>query len=150
MKIVLQKDFPNLGDAGDIKEVADGYARNFLIPQKIAIRASEGSTKTALHQKKLIELKKEKRTKSMQELSKSISNKEVEIIVNVGENDKLFGSVTAQDIASALKKTGIEIDKRKIELNDSIKALGTFPVKIKLADGIHSTISVKVSKETQS
>ena len=109
MKIVLQKDFPNLGDAGDIKEVADGYARNFLIPQKIAIRASEGSTKTALHQKKLIELKKEKRTKSMQELSKSISNKEVEIIVNVGENDKLFGSVTAQDIASALKKTGIEI-----------------------------------------
>ena len=113
MKIVLQKDFPNLGDAGDIKEVADGYARNFLIPQKIAIRASEGSTKTALHQKKLIELKKEKRTKSMQELSKSISNKEVEIIVNVGENDKLFGSVTAQDIASALKKTGIEIDKRK-------------------------------------
>ena len=76
MKVILQKDFPNLGDAGDIKDVSDGYARNFLIPQRIATRADESSTKIAIHQKKIIELKKEKRKKSMQDISTSVELKE--------------------------------------------------------------------------
>jgi large subunit ribosomal protein L9 len=147
MKVILQKDFPNLGDAGDIKEVSDGYARNFLIPQRIASRADEGSTKIAVHQKKMIELKKEKRKKSMQDVAVGLKDKEVEVLVKVGENDKLFGSVTPQDISLALKKIGMDIDKRKIELVETIKTLGTFPAKIKLADGIQSIVQVKVSKQ---
>lgn len=147
MKVILQKDFPNLGDAGDIKDVSDGYARNFLIPQRIATRADESSTKIAIHQKKMIELKKEKRKKSMQDISSSLKGKEVEVLVKVGENDKLFGSVTPQDISNALKKIGFEIDKRKIEITETIKALGNFQAKIKLADGIISVIQVKVTKQ---
>jgi large subunit ribosomal protein L9 len=147
MKVILQKDFPNLGDAGDIKDVSDGYARNFLIPQRIATRADESSTKIAIHQKKMIELKKEKRKKSMQDISGSLKGKEVEVLVKVGENDKLFGSVTPQDISNALKKIGFEIDKRKIEITETIKALGTFQAKIKLADGIISVVQVKVTKQ---
>jgi large subunit ribosomal protein L9 len=147
MKVILQKDFPNLGDAGDIKDVSDGYARNFLIPQRIATRADESSTKIAIHQKKMIELRKEKRKKSMQDISGSLKGKEVEVLVKVGENDKLFGSVTPQDISTALKKIGFEVDKRKIEITETIKALGTFQAKIKLADGIISVIQVKVTKQ---
>ncbi len=147
MKIILQKDFPNLGDAGDIKDVSDGYARNFLIPNRIAIRADEGSTKVALHQKKMINLKKDKRTKSMTEVANKLKGLEVEVSVKVGENDKLFGSVTPQDISQALKNSGFEIDKRKIEISETIKSLGSFQAKIKLADGIQSLIQVKVAKQ---
>jgi large subunit ribosomal protein L9 len=146
MKVILQKDFNNLGDAGDIKDVADGYARNFLIPNRIAVRADEGSTKVALHQKRLIELRKDKRKKSMIGISESLKDKVIELVVKVGENDKLFGSVTPADIAKALKAQNIDLDKRKIELSEHIKALGTYQVKIKLADGIQSIIQLKVSK----
>ncbi len=147
MKIILQKDFPNLGDAGDIKDVSDGYARNFLIPNRIAIRADEGSTKVALHQKKMINLKKDKRTKSMSDVANKLKGKEIEVFVKVGENDKLFGSVTPQDISLALKNSGFDIDKRKIEISEAIKSLGSFQAKVKLADGIQSVIQVKVAKQ---
>lgn len=148
MKVVLQKDVLNLGDAGDVKEVADGYARNFLIPRRLAIRANEGNTKAALHQKKLADLKREKRVKVMKDLASSIEGKTYEISVKVGENDKLFGSVTANDISLAIKKAGVEIDKRKIELNEPLKALGEFKVKVRLAEGIAPQILVKVSGQT--
>ena len=147
MKIILQKDFPNLGDAGDIKDVSDGYARNFLIPNRIAIRADEGSTKVALQQKKMINLKKDKRTKSMSDVANKLKGKEIEVFVKVGENDKLFGSVTPQDISLALKNSGFDIDKRKIEISEAIKSLGSFQAKVKLADGIQSVIQVKVAKQ---
>jgi len=147
MKVILQKDFPNLGDAGDIKDVSDGYARNFLIPKRIASRADEGSTKAALHQKKMIELKKEKRKKAMEDIAQKLKGKEVVVQVKVGENDKLFGSVTPHDVSIALKNSGFEIDKRKIELPESIKSLGNFQAKIKLAEGLQSIIQVKVAKQ---
>jgi large subunit ribosomal protein L9 len=146
MKVILQKDYVNLGDAGDIKEVSDGYARNFLIPQRIAVRADEASTKVAIHQKKLIELKKDKRKKSMEGIAETLKGTQLNIPVKVGENDKLFGSVTPSDIVKALKLVNIELDKRKIELPEHIKALGTYQVKVKLAEGIQPTIQVIVSK----
>ncbi len=149
MKVILQKDHPNLGEAGDIKEVADGFARNFLIPQKIAIRADEGSTKAALHQKKLAEIKKEKKKKSLDGIAQTLKGKEVEVFVKVGENDKLYGSVTHQDVANAIQSTfGIELDKRKIEFPENIKSLGQFNIKIKLAEGIQPELKLKVSKAT--
>ncbi|MCE9499233.1 MAG: 50S ribosomal protein L9 [Leptospira sp.] len=147
MKVILQKDISNLGDAGDIKEVSDGYARNFLFPKRMALRADEGRTKTALHQKKMAEIKKGKRKKTMQDLSSSIEGKEFEIKVKIGENDKLYGSVTPMDVATALKKQGVDIDKRKIELGEVIKALGEYNVKIKLAEGVNTQIKIKVVKE---
>ncbi|MDF3819237.1 50S ribosomal protein L9 [Leptospira sp. 96542] len=148
MKVVLQKDVLNLGDAGDIKEVADGYARNFLIPRRFAVRANEGNTKAAVHQKRLADLKREKRVKVMKELGASIDGKTYEIKVKVGENDKLFGSVTANDIALAIKKGGVELDKRKLDLGEPIKTLGETKIKVKLAEGVVPQIIVKVVGES--
>ncbi|XDD45144.1 50S ribosomal protein L9 [Leptospira sp. WS39.C2] len=144
MKIVLQKDVLNLGDAGDLKEVADGYARNFLIPRRLAVRANDGNTKAAIHQKRLAELKRDKRVKVMKELSSSLDGKTYEVKVKVGENDKLFGSVTANDIALAIKNTGVELDKRKLDLGEPIKTVGEFKIKVRLAEGVVPQIIVKV------
>ncbi|MCU0824819.1 MAG: 50S ribosomal protein L9 [Leptospira sp.] len=147
MKVILQKDVLNLGDAGDVKEVADGYARNFLIPRRFAVRANDGNTKAAIHQKKLADLKREKRVKVMKDLATSIDGKTYEIKVKVGENDKLFGSVTTSDIALAIKKSGIELDKRKIDLGEPLKNLGEFKLKVRLAEGVTPNIIVKVVGE---
>jgi large subunit ribosomal protein L9 len=146
MKVILQKDVINLGDAGDLKEVAPGFARNFLLPQKLAVLANDGSAKVIAHQLKLSNLKKENRKKIMVELSTKIESLKFSVTVKVGENDKLFGSVTSQDIANAMKKEGIELDKRKIEISEPIKSLGSFQVKVKLAEGIQSTIQLEVEK----
>lgn len=149
MKVILQKDYPNLGEAGDIKEVADGFARNFLIPQKIAIRADEGSTRAALHQKRLAEIKKEKKKKSLEGIAQTLKGKEIEIFVKVGENEKLYGSVTHQDVANAIQTAfGVSIDKRKIEFPENIKALGQYNIKIKLSEGIQTELKLKVSKSS--
>ncbi len=149
MRVILQKDVINLGDAGDLKEVADGYARNFLFPKKLAVRANEGNTKAALHQKKLGELKREKRKKAMEGFSSNISGKEYEIVVKTGGGDKLFGAVTPMDVASILKKDGIELDKRKIEIAEPIRSLGSYKIKIRLAEGIQPVITLHVKKEEE-
>lgn len=144
MKVILQKDVINLGDAGEVKEVADGYARNYLIPKKFAIRASEGSAKMALHQKRLADLKRDRRVKSMKEVASSLEGQSIEIQVKAGENDKIFGSVTAQDIAQALADKGFTVDKRKVDLEQPIKAIGEYKIRLKLAEGIHSQINLAV------
>ncbi|XDD51571.1 50S ribosomal protein L9 [Leptospira sp. WS92.C1] len=149
MRVILQKDVINLGDAGDLKEVADGYARNFLFPKKLAVRANEGNTKAALHQKKLGELKREKRKKAMEGYSSNINGKEYDIIVKTGGGDKLFGAVTPMDVASILKKNGIELDKRKIEIAEPIRSLGSYKIKIRLAEGIQPVITLHVKKEEE-
>ncbi|RHX90827.1 50S ribosomal protein L9 [Leptospira stimsonii] len=149
MRVILQKDVINLGDAGDLKEVADGYARNFLFPKKLAVRANEGNTKAALHQKKLGELKREKRKKAMEGFSSNLVGKEYEIVVKTGGGDKLFGAVTPMDVASILKKDGIELDKRKIEIAEPIRSLGSYKIKIRLAEGIQPVITLHVKKEEE-
>lgn len=144
MKVILQKDVINLGDAGEVKEVKDGYARNFLLPKKLAIRASEGSTKMALHQKRLADLKKDRRAKSMKELATSIDGQNLEIEVKQGESEKIFGSVTAQDISQLLADKGFQVDKRKIELDQPIKSVGEFKIRLRLAEGIQAQINLAV------
>ena len=136
MKVILQKDIPNLGEAGDIKEVADGYARNYLIPKKLVIIANESSQKAIAHQERLVKLKKEKRKKYTEKISEALSNIELKIGAHVGEEDKLFGSVTAIDIAKKLKELGYEIDKRKIHLDEPIKKLGEYDIPLKLDEGL--------------
>jgi large subunit ribosomal protein L9 len=124
MKVILQKDVANLGDAGDIKEVAEGYARNFLLPRKLVIVANESSKRAVEHQNKLIRIKKEKRRKDSEKLASSLTGVEITITAQVGEEGKLFGSVTAIDIAKKLKEKGFEVDKRKIIIENPIKQEG--------------------------
>jgi large subunit ribosomal protein L9 len=147
MKVILQKDVTNLGDAGDIKEVSPGYARNFLLPRKLVIVADDSSKRAAEHQKKLIKIKKDKRKKQSEKLAESISGMELQIAVQVGEEGKLFGSVTAMDIAKKLKEKGFEIDKRKIVIENPIKQEGEHTVKIKLDEGQTTAVKIIVVKE---
>jgi len=147
MKVILQKDIPNLGEAGDVKEVAEGFARNYLLPKKLVIPYNESSAKAIEHQKKLVKIKKEKRKKEGQKLVEALSNVALTIGAQVGEEDKLFGSVTAIDIAQRLSQMGYSIDKRKIILPEPIKKAGEHEVKIKLDEGLSATIKVTVVKE---
>jgi large subunit ribosomal protein L9 len=147
MKVILQKDILNLGDAGDVKIVAAGYARNFLLPQKLVIPFNESSKKAMDHQTHLIKVKKDKRRKESEKIADAFSNIELKIIAKVGEEDKLFGSVTTTDISKKLKEAGYDIDKRRIHLDDHIKTLGEHKVTIKLEEGLTSTIKVVVEKE---
>jgi large subunit ribosomal protein L9 len=147
MKVILQKDIPNLGDAGDIKEVAEGFARNYLLPKKMVIVANESSKKAIDHQKKLIKIKKDKRKKTSEQIAASMSEIEITIPAQVGEEGKLFGSITSMDIAKELKTKGFDIDKRKIQLDTPIKSEGEFKVAIKLEEGLSATVKVIVVKE---
>lgn len=147
MKVILQKDVPHLGEAGDIKEVTGGFARNYLLPKGLVIVYNESSAKAIEHQKKLVKIKKEKRKKEGQKLVDALSNITLTIGAQVGEEDKLFGSVTAIDIAEKLSQMGHVIDKRKIVLSEPIKKAGEHIVKIKLEEGMSASITVAVVKE---
>ncbi len=147
MKVILQKDIPNLGDAGDIKDVSAGYARNYLLPAKLVLLANDSSKKAMEHQTKLIKIKKEKRKKGSQILSEKMTGLEIEIGAQVGDEGKLFGSITSIDIAKELKAKGFEIDKRKIMLENPIRQEGEFEITIKLEEGLNAVIKVTVVKE---
>ena len=147
MKVILQKDVPALGDAGDITEVAEGYARNYLLPNRLVIVANESSRKAIEHQKKLIKIKKDKRKKASEGIAGSISGLEITIPAQVGEEGKLFGSITTMDIAKQLKEKGFTVDKRKIQLDAPIRQEGEYMVTIKLDEGISASVKVIVARE---
>lgn len=147
MKVILQKDIHNLGDAGDVKNVADGYARNFLLPKKLVIPYNESSKKAIDHQKQVIKVKKDKRRKESEKTAQAFSGLTLTIKAKVGEEDKLFGSITAIDIAKQLKDAGFDIDKRRIHLDEQIKTLGEHNVSIKLEEGLTAQVKVIVEKE---
>src|SRR5512136_921578 len=115
MEIVLTKDYEQLGKAMDVINVKDGYARNFLIPQGIAVPATEGNRKKVAEAKRIAEIREEKKIKEARQLSKKVEQVPCTIPVKVGEDDKIFGSVTAQEIADFLKKEGFEIEKRHVD-----------------------------------
>lgn len=145
MKVILQKDIYGVGDAGEIRDVADGYARNFLLPQKLVVPAHAGSRKALHHHKRLMSLKTEKRKKEMEGVSKQLEQiGELELPVRVGAKGKLFGSVTSIMIARALDEKGFPIDKRKIEIADQIKSLGTVKVKVKLSEDITVPLTLNI------
>jgi large subunit ribosomal protein L9 len=135
MKVILRKDIETLGNIGDIVDVKEGYARNFLIPRKIA------------YKKKSIARKSEKELHAAEKISTDLEKVSVTIPVQVGEEDKIFGSVTTQMIADALKEKDFDIDKRKIEIEESIKTLGIYNVNIKLHSNINASIKVWVVRE---
>ncbi|MFA5103901.1 MAG: 50S ribosomal protein L9 [Candidatus Margulisiibacteriota bacterium] len=145
MKVVLLKDTVNIGDENEVVDVSEGYARNYLIPKKIAIVATDAAIKYLEKNKKKIEKKIEDKKVLLKEAAKKIGALSLEIKVDVGEGGKMFGSVTNADIAHAIKEAaGIELDKRKIHLDQHIKAPGNYPVTIKLFSDIEAKIQVAV------
>ncbi|TLU88083.1 MAG: 50S ribosomal protein L9 [Chlorobium sp.] len=145
MKIILRKDVATLGDAGEVVTVKNGYANNFLIPQGIAIRATEGTLKALETEKKQQAKKVELQRKNARELAQKIEQMTLKVFAKAGESGKLFGTVTSADIAEALKTQGIDIDRRKIALDAPIKALGKYEADAKL----FSDVSVRVHFEVE-
>ncbi len=147
MKVVLLENVPNLGQIGDIKEVKDGYARNYLIPKGLAAQATKSNLKRLQHQ---LEAKKKKAERVFQnavQMKEALEKTEVIITAPAGESDRLFGSVTNADIAEALVKQGFDVDKRKVLLESPIKTLGEYEVEIKLHEGVSAKVRVKVERE---
>lgn len=147
MKVILLQDVKGQGKKGEIKDVAEGYARNYLLPRGLAVEASGGHLKQHKQQEELAAGKKAKVLAAAQAVAAKMDGLNVEIQARVGEGGRLFGSVTSADIASALKKRGFTVDKRKIELMEPIKSLGTFPVRVKLHPDVEVRLEVLVRSE---
>jgi len=148
VKVVLLKDVKSLGKKDDIVNVSDGYARNYLIPKDLAIEATSGKLKEIHSKKKASESKKAREFEEAKELAKRINQLEVIIKTKAGSSGKLFGSITNKDISDIIKERyKIEIDKKKIVLNEQIKALGEHEIEIKVYPEVISKITVKVVEE---
>ena len=147
MKIILREDVHNLGKAGDLATVREGYGRNFLIPQNKAVLASDRNVRQLEHDKRVIFQRQAKQKASAEDVAKKLGALQVTIARKVGEQDKLYGSVTNKDIADAAAKLGVEIDRHAIELPEALRSLGTFDVPVKLHAGVIATIKVWVVAE---
>jgi len=147
MEVILREDVEKLGSRGEVVKVAAGYARNFLLPKKLAVAAT-GSNKKIVEQERQAHLRKEAKVKGESEdLAKLLNGVSVTISQKAGENDQLFGSVTAADIAVALEKQGYSIDRRKVILEEPIKTLGDFKVTVRLHKDVSVEVPVHVVKE---
>jgi large subunit ribosomal protein L9 len=147
VKIILKENMDTLGLEGDIVEVAKGYARNYLIPKGMALEANTQNIKLFETQKKKIEVKRLKAKEDAEKLKESLADVTITISQKVGEEDKLYGSVTSMDIAAQLEQQGIVIDRKKISLEKPIKTLGEFEVPIRLYPEVIGTIKVVVGPE---
>jgi len=147
MKIILKQDYENLGKAGEIIDVKPGYARNYLIPQNVGLHATPQNLNLFEHQKKQEEVKQLKHKKDAQAIADKLKKVSITVPVVVGEEDKVFGAVTTQNIADLLQAEGFTIDRRKIQLTEPIKALGVYEVPIKLHSDVEAIIKVWVVKE---
>jgi len=147
MEVILREDVEKLGSRGEVVKVAAGYARNFLLPKKLAVTATE-SNKNIVEQERQSHLRKEaKQVGEAQDLSKLLTGVTVTILQKAGENDQLFGSVTSKDVADALAAKNFTIDRRKIQLDDPIKTLGEFKVPVRLHRDVTAEVTVVVAKE---
>ena len=146
MEVILLKEHESLGEIGDIVNVKPGYARNFLFPNGIAVRSSKRNIALADEQKKTLQKRLDRESKANQELMAQLAKVEVSIEVEVGEEDKMFGSVTNLDIHKALAKKDVKIDRQSILLDQPIKALGVHNVPVKLSSGEKQEIKVYVIK----
>lgn len=144
MKVILKQDVPNLGRRGAAIEVSEGYARNYLIPRGLAAVASEGALKALAVEQKAAAARKAREESEARALGEKLAGLELVIPAKLGEGGRLFGSVTAKDIAAALEARGVKLDKRRLELAEPIKQLGTYEVAVKLHPKVHLNLAVKV------
>ncbi|MDX9923443.1 MAG: 50S ribosomal protein L9 [Ignavibacteriaceae bacterium] len=147
MKVILRKNYEQLGKVGEVVEVKNGFARNFLLPRQIAYQATKGNILALQEEKKLFEKKEAKELEAAKALATELEKVSISIAVKVGEEDKIFGSVTNQMIADAISEKGFEIDKRKIEITEQIKALGIYSVQIKLHSNVNAVVKTWVVRE---
>jgi len=147
MRIVLKEDIENLGRRGEIVQVAEGYARNFLLPKGKALLATDGNLKVIDREKRRYQVRVAKEKEEMEALARRIAGLSCTLVRKVGENDQLYGSVTGSDIADCLEKEGIAIDKRRIQLQDPIRTLGIYNVPVKLHPEVRAEVKVWVVKE---
>jgi large subunit ribosomal protein L9 len=147
MKVILRRNFDQLGKVGDVANVKDGYARNYLIPRQIAYQATKGNILSLEEEKKQILKKEAKDLGIAQKLANEIEKVSITIPVKVGEEDKIFGTVTSQMIADSMKEKGYDIDKRKIEITEPIKALGIYSVTIKILPSVSAVVKTWVVRE---
>jgi large subunit ribosomal protein L9 len=147
MQVILLEDIPSLGKMGDLVKVSDGYGRNFLLPKKKALFATEKNLKALRHEKALVQQRLSKIKKDAAKIAQAIENLSCTFAKNVGESGKLFGAVTSMDIDAYLKENGIEVDRKKILLDEPIKSLGMHTVAIKLQPEVTAHLKVWVVQE---
>ena len=147
MEVILREHVDNLGRRGDLVKVADGYARNYLLPRKLALLATDGNKKVIEREKAKFDIKDAEEQKVAQAVADRLATVEIELARKVGETDALFGSVTNADVAEALGAKGFDIDRRKIQLHEPIKKLGDYTVPVKLHREVTVPLKVKVSAE---
>jgi len=149
MKVILRKNYESLGEIGNVVDVRDGYARNFLIPQKVAYPYAPGYLKMIENEKRAYEARLNREIHDAETLAQKLNSVDITIEVQAGEEDKLFGSVTSQMIADKLTEKGFEVDRRKIELAEPIKTLGSYKVPVKLHQQVSAEVSVQVMKQPE-
>ncbi|MDO8738264.1 50S ribosomal protein L9 [Candidatus Deferrimicrobium sp.] len=147
MKIILREDVEKLGKAGEIVKVKDGFGRNYLIPQKLAVLANVRNMKTLDHDRRTIEARSKKTKKAAEVTAATLSAVSLTLPAKAGEEGKLFGAITSRDIAEALGKAGVTVDRKAIQLADPIKQVGDYKVKIRVAADVFPEISVSVVPE---
>jgi len=147
MKLILREDVENLGRGGDVVEVKPGYGRNFLLPRGLAVLANTKNLREIEHQKAVASAKAAKLKASAEAVAKRLTETPITLKRKVGEQDKLFGSVTALDIAEALGARGLQLDRRSIDLPEPIKTVGDFEVGVKLHHDVIGKVKVKVEAE---
>ena len=147
MEVILREHVDNLGQRGEVVKVADGYARNYLLPRKLALLVTEGNKKQIERERARFEAKETEEKKSVQALADRLANVEVVIARRVGETDALYGSVTTADIALALAAKGFDVDRRKLQLAEPIRAIGDVDVPLRLHRDVTTTVKVRVVAE---
>lgn len=147
MEVILREHVDNLGRPGDVVKVAEGYARNFLLPRKLALAVTEANKRQIEREKKIADAKDVEERSQAEGIAQRLTTIEIEIARRVGENQTLYGSVTSADLAQALHTRGIEIDKRKIQLPEPLKALGETTVPVKIHRDVTAQLRVKVTAE---
>ena len=146
MKVILTEDVPSLGEAGQTLDVAKGYARNYLLPKKLALEATSRNIKQLDHDKRQLLLKLERTKSEAAATAEKIGSMSLTFSRAAGEGDKLFGSVTTMDIQEALSNRGVDVERRKIMLSEPIKQLGDFTIPIKLQSSVVAKLKVSVTK----
>lgn len=147
MKVIFLKDVKGQGKKGEIKDVSEGYAQNFLMPRGLVRPATDGNVKTLEHQTAAEQKRKEKEKEDAAALGKKLEEMTVTLKAKAGEGGRLFGAITSKQVAEALEKDGVKIDKRKIEMHEPIRTLGVTQVQVKLHPEVKSTIKVQVTEE---
>ena len=140
MQVILTQDVPNLGKAGELVSVRPGFGRNYLVPQGLAVTATQANVHRLEHDKRVIARKVAKERAGADALAERINVMTLQFERNTGEDDKLFGSVTSRDISEQLKKAGVEIDHRWVQMDQPVKALGKYEVPVRLMSGVVATL----------